>query len=216
MTFATGIVATMALPAYAFIPTKSNDVQRSSSDIRGLSQAQAQTDTVSSTVAATLVDRDGFTVTAASVAPDAAAQRAAAAKQFAPSSPPPVVAAPSSTQSTSQALIRGTIFEFAEQFIGVPYVWGGASPRGFDCSGFVKYVYENFGIPLVHSAGTQGSSGTRIPKADAVPGDLVVFPSGHVGFFAGGDRMLDAPNEGQFVRIETIWSESHYFVRVAY
>ncbi len=215
MTFAAGLVATMALPAYAFNPAKNAEAGRKVSDIRGLSTSQAQTDAVSSAVAATPVNRDGFTVKAASIAPDAAAQRAAAAQRLAPPSTPSTPSVPAPVEKAPDAnLAGGAVFAYAKRFIGVPYVFGGESSSGLDCSGLVKLVFAHFGIDLTHSAAAQASFGTRISAAEARPGDLVYFPSGHIGIFAGGNQMLDAPHEGLDVRIESIFSESHYFVRI--
>ncbi|MEJ1229882.1 MAG: NlpC/P60 family protein [Galbitalea sp.] len=73
------------------------------------------------------------------------------------------------------------------QYLGVPYVFGGESPAGFDCSGLVAYVFAQFGISLPHSSMLQGEMGTRIPYSQALPGDVVVMHGGsHVGIYIGG------------------------------
>ena len=106
-----------------------------------------------------------------------------------------------------------SVFAVAQQYIGVPYVYGGATPAGFDCSGLVMYVYAQFGISLPHSSAGQGAAGTRISEADAVPGDLVIMP-GHDGFYAGNGMILHAPYEGASVRIQPIWTSDYYIVRI--
>jgi cell wall-associated NlpC family hydrolase len=105
----------------------------------------------------------------------------------------------------------------AKQYIGVPYVYGGASPAGFDCSGFTQYVYAQFGVSLPHSSSRQGQGaggGAVISAADALPGDLVVMDGGgHVGIYLGGNMMIDAPRYGEVVHIRDIYNPSHWFVR---
>jgi len=99
----------------------------------------------------------------------------------------------------------------AEQYLGVRYVWGGASPlSGFDCSGLVMYVYAQLGIQLSHFSGAQFDEGTRILQPDdLLPGDLVFFhpgPSGpgHVGIYIGGGQFLHAPHTGDVVKISSL------------
>jgi len=105
------------------------------------------------------------------------------------------------------------VFEVAKQYIGTPYLAYGASPAGFDCSGFTQFVYAQFGIPLIHLASAQMNAGTIISEADAVPGDLVWMP-GHIGFWAGPGMMLDSPTEGKSIAIRPIWSDYYVVFRV--
>jgi peptidoglycan DL-endopeptidase CwlO len=102
----------------------------------------------------------------------------------------------------------------ASQYLGVPYVFGGESPAGFDCSGLVAYVYAQFGIRLPHSSAVQGSIGTKIARSAALPGDVVVMDGGsHVGIYIGGGRMIDAPKPGRVVSNDAIYDNNYYFVR---
>ncbi len=99
----------------------------------------------------------------------------------------------------------------AMQYLGVPYVWGGADPSGFDCSGLVMYVYAQMGISLPHGATAQYAAGTPIDYSELQPGDLVFFGSGggymsHVGIYAGGGSMIHAPFEGTVVQIGSVSS----------
>ena len=95
---------------------------------------------------------------------------------------------------------------FAKHLLGVRYVYGGSSPRsGFDCSGFVRYVYGHFGITLPHSSYAQFGSGRRVSRSALRPGDLVFFDGlGHVGMYIGNGRFIHAPHSGTRVRIETL------------
>jgi len=96
---------------------------------------------------------------------------------------------------------------FAKKFIGVPYVWGGSGPGGFDCSGLVRYVYERFGIDLPHSSYADFDLGERVGRWALKPGDLVFFDGvGHVGLYVGNGRFIHAPHSGTTVQISTLAS----------
>jgi len=98
---------------------------------------------------------------------------------------------------------------FAKRFIGVPYVWGGSGPQGFDCSGLVRYVYERFGINLPHSSYADFDLGERVSRWALKPGDLVFFNGiGHVGLYVGNGRFIHAPHTGTTVQISTLASYS--------
>ena len=106
----------------------------------------------------------------------------------------------------------------AERYLGIPYVWGGASPfSGFDCSGLVMYVYAQLGVHLTHFSGAQWNEGTRILLIeDLAPGDLVFFhpgPSGpgHVGMYIGGGNFIHAPHTGDVVKISSLYESSYSF-----
>ena len=98
----------------------------------------------------------------------------------------------------------------AAQYLGIPYVWGGADPViGFDCSGLVQFVYGQLGIPLSHYAAAQFIEGAPVPDGQLLPGDLVFFEPradgpGHVGIYAGGDQFLEAPHSGAVVRVSSV------------
>lgn len=102
----------------------------------------------------------------------------------------------------------------ASQYIGVPYVWGGSSPAGFDCSGLVQYVYAQMGYSLPRTAGAIGASGTSIPASAAQPGDIVYYPHGHVGIYAGNGMMIHAPRPGRSVEYVPVYGSGYYFVRL--
>jgi cell wall-associated NlpC family hydrolase len=105
------------------------------------------------------------------------------------------------------------VFEVGKKYIGVPYRYGGENPSGFDCSGFVMFVYAQFGVELPHSVAAQGAMGKPIRLADARPGDIVMM-SGHNGIYAGNGKILDAPAAGGVVSIRKIWTSNFYILRL--
>ncbi len=100
------------------------------------------------------------------------------------------------------------VVDYAKQFIGTPYVYGGSSPSGFDCSGFVKYVYNHFGVNLTRSSYSQVNEGTYVARSELQPGDLVFFGTKgnvhHVGIYVSDGNFIHAPKPGKTVRIETL------------
>lgn len=114
--------------------------------------------------------------------------------------------APSASKGSS-------ILATARSGIGTPYVFGGTSTSGWDCSGFVQWVYAQHGIDLPRGANAQGASGTVIPRSEAKPGDLVYKP-GHIGIYAGGNKFVDAGNSRVDTTERNIYSGSWTFVRV--
>jgi peptidoglycan DL-endopeptidase CwlO len=104
----------------------------------------------------------------------------------------------------------GVVISTAMKYLGVPYVWAASSPRGFDCSGLVKYCYAKVGISLPHSSAMQYHYGTHVSRNQLKPGDLVFFynPIHHVGIYIGNGNMINAT--GTHVQIGTIWKSSYY------
>ncbi|MFB3169355.1 NlpC/P60 family protein [Neobacillus sp. 179-C4.2 HS] len=114
------------------------------------------------------------------------------------SATPTAVAANVASSATANAVIAN-----AKQYLGVPYVWGGSTPSGFDCSGFVSYVYRSVGISLPRTSRAQQNVGTRISMNQLQPGDLVFkgMPAYHVGIYIGGGQYIHAPQTGDVVKI---------------
>lgn len=224
MSIAAGLVGTLAIPAYAFAPG-SEGLQFGTSAESALTKAQAQSVEVTDDVIAAPVTKDAYAaVTGAEIqaAAEAAAAAAAAeaARQAAEAQMTSYAASYSGPSAADLAASpvygsadAASVFAVAQQYIGVPYVYGGATPAGFDCSGLIMYVYAQFGISLPHSAAGQGAMGTRISEAEAVPGDIVMM-SGHNGFYAGNGMILHAPYEGASVRIQPIWTSDYWIVRI--
>jgi len=128
---------------------------------------------------------------------------------------PRVEAKPAPKRTTQSHLSFGLrVADYAKRFRGVRYVYGGSSPRsGFDCSGFVRYVYAHFGLSLAHSSYAQFDRGRSVSRRSLRPGDLVFFDGlGHVGIYIGNGRFIHAPHTGTRVRIETLagWYGSRF------
>jgi len=97
----------------------------------------------------------------------------------------------------------------AMQYLGVPYVWGGSTPSGFDCSGLVMYAYAKVGVSMPHYTGAQYAAFPKVSYSDLQPGDLVFFYGlEHVGMYIGGGMMVHAPHTGDVVRVAPIAGRS--------
>ncbi len=99
----------------------------------------------------------------------------------------------------------GGVVGIAMQYLGIPYVWAGASPSGFDCSGFVLYVYAQVGVSLPHNAAAQYAYGVPVSQDQLEPGDLVFFDGlGHNGIYIGGGQFIHSPHTGDVVKISSL------------
>jgi peptidoglycan DL-endopeptidase CwlO len=106
-----------------------------------------------------------------------------------------------------------SVVGIAMQYLGVPYVWGGASPSGFDCSGLIMYTYAQIGVSLPHYTGAQYQLGSPVPIDQLQPGDLVFFDGlGHAGIYIGANQFIHAPHTGDVVKISPItgWYASRW------
>jgi cell wall-associated NlpC family hydrolase len=144
----------------------------------------------------------------------ARAARAAAQAQAATSTHSVAVGAPVSGSIPGDRY--SSVVGIAMQYLGVPYVWGGASPSGFDCSGLVMYVYSKVGVSLPHYTVAQYNyaNSVSVPRSELEPGDLVFFAGlGHVGIYVGNGQFIHAPHTGDVVRIDSLnegWYRSEY------
>lgn len=110
---------------------------------------------------------------------------------------------------------RALVIKEAEKYLGIPYVYGGSTPAGFDCSGFAQYVYKQLGYSIMRVAHDQFIySGKPVERKDLQPGDLVFFGTdgyaGHVGIYAGNGQMIHAPSTGKNIMYTSI--ETNYYV----
>jgi cell wall-associated NlpC family hydrolase len=148
----------------------------------------------------------------------AQAQVAAAQAAQAQSVDDTVVGATASTPEGATVVpsssVGSSVVSIAMSYLGVPYVWGGSTPSGFDCSGLVMYSFARLGISLPHSSYAQFGYGDSVPYDQLQPGDLVFFDSlGHVGLYIGGGEYVDAPYTGAVVRVDSLssgWAQEHY------
>ena len=201
----TGLIATMAVPAAA-VPQELPTSPTSDIDVAALTaparDALATSPTVEVSAEATWAfDAPAITVTA-NPKPEPVVQRVA---------------------STSRSSARGgaipasavgsAIIEIAARYVGTPYVYGGSTPDGFDCSGFTSYVYAQVGISLPRTSADQRYAGVQVSRDQAQPGDLVWSP-GHVGIYAGGNTMIDSPRPGKTVQFREMWQSNPIFIRV--
>jgi peptidoglycan DL-endopeptidase CwlO len=165
--------------------------QQAAAAAKAAAAKAAQTTTAPATTTAA-------TTTSGTPAPPAATTTTAVAPTT--TTAPPPTPAPSGGGHPAAA-------QLALQYLGVPYLWGGATPAGFDCSGLVMYVYAKLGVSLPHYAAAQYQLGVPVPRSDLQPGDLVFFSGlDHVGIWLGGNQFVDAPQTGDVVKIETLSS----------
>ncbi|HEY8717104.1 DUF4214 domain-containing protein [Pengzhenrongella sp.] len=105
------------------------------------------------------------------------------------------------------------LVQIASKYVGVPYLWGGSTPAGFDCSGFTSYVYKQVGVTLPRTSAEQHYAGTLITRAQAKAGNLIWSP-GHISMYAGGDMQIDAPGEGKTIQFRAIWQADPIMIRI--
>lgn len=125
------------------------------------------------------------------------------------------------TNATGDGLGK-QIVAYAARFIGVPYVYGGTTPAGFDCSGLVQYVDDKFGIKLPRTSQEQALSGVNVPRNQLQPGDLIFYnepgegANSHVAIYAGDGQEIEAPRPGESVKVAPVdWSHFASARRVA-
>jgi cell wall-associated NlpC family hydrolase len=198
------IFCTVALPAYAY---RSGDAAHAATgELEVYKAAEAQTLEVVAGEAAVVTGLDSYTTTSAAERARIA-QAALMASYSGPSVGDLLANPPYPNYDPS------TIVSIARSYLGAPYVYGGASPAGFDCSGFTQFVFAHVGISLPHSSSAQGQYTAIAPEA-AMPGDLIILNGGgHVGIYLGDGTFIHASTPETGVKISRPWGP-HWFVRV--
>jgi cell wall-associated NlpC family hydrolase len=109
--------------------------------------------------------------------------------------------------SRGDIITDNSVVNYALTFLGVPYLWGGTTPQGFDCSGFVQYVYAHFGVNIPRVSEDQQNHGTPVLlRENLKPGDLIFFgkPAHHVGMYIGDNKYVQAPHTGDVVKVSDL------------
>lgn len=119
---------------------------------------------------------------------------------------------PASFGSVAVSSAGERVIQIAEQYLGIPYVYGGNTPAGFDCSGFTSYVFKQLGYSLYRSSYQQINNGVPVSKSELMPGDLLLFKKQgasrihHVGIYAGNGMMIHSPQTGDVIKYTSIVS----------
>ena len=205
MTAATGLMATFALPSYGFDPeiTAAAGLTRDG-EMSNANQVQGLTIATSRAVEFTRGDFQPAEASEFEV-------RTSAAIRYSGPRAADYLANPRFTAITSANIMKA-----AAELVGTPYVFGGQTPGGIDCSGYVLFIYAQFGIDLPHSVYQQARLATKIPESEASPGDIVVFNDfSHNGIYAGNGNFYHAPQPGDRVKLAPIFTDRYHIVRLA-
>lgn len=178
------LVATLALPAYAFDRTAVATDTVAAAPVQDLASLP-----LANVEPATII-RDDYTATKPVVT--------ALTNRFTVLNPP------------AQSYSGAAVVAYAMQFVGVvPYGSGNSPSTSFSCDGLTQYVFAGFGISLPRTVSGQAARMVPISVSDAVPGDLVMWP-GHIGIYAGGGMVIDSPRPGRYVEYRAIWGNPVY------
>lgn len=208
MLTASGLLATSALPAYAYDPEVAAMARLTTTNPEDIIQTEGTQDlTVAAANTVQFVRGEYASESAALVLRQQTISNYRAYNG--PSAADYVKNPPFSAVSAEQVL------KVASQYVGTPYIFGGSNPRGFDCSGYVMFVFAQFGVELRHSVTAQARVGTIISPEDARPGDVVIFNDhSHNGIYAGNGQFYHAPQPGDRVKLAPIFDPRHYFIRL--
>ena len=205
MVAATGLLATSALPSYGFDPATTalsglahdNTMVEISAPSQGLAVA---------TVRAVEFSRGDYEPAAASDF-----EVKSTSRRYTGPTAADYLAKPRFTTINS-----GNIMKASAELVGTPYVFGGETPGGIDCSGYVMFVYSQFGVDLPHSVYQQAKLGEKISLEDAIPGDIVIFNDySHNGIYAGNGNFYHAPQPGDRVKLAPIFTDRYHIIRIA-
>jgi len=209
MLFASGMFTTVALPSYAFSPDVAAMARFTTTNAADLS---AIDNTQGLTVAA--VNAQDFSRTNAYQTVSAQEiQRQLLATRYLNYTGP--TAADFVSNPPYSRLDAQSILKVSAKYVGSPYVFGGENPAGFDCSGYVRFVFAQFGFDLPHSVIAQSHFGIKIKPEDAQPGDIVILNNlSHDGIYAGNGFFYHAPRRGDTVKLAKIFTPDVFFIRL--
>lgn len=124
---------------------------------------------------------------------------------------------PSRGEGNSGSVSGSSVVAYAQNFLGLQYVWGGTTPSGFDCSGYMQYVYAHFGISIGRTTYDQIHNGVEVSRSELQPGDLVLFGTWsdphHVGMYIGGNQYIHAPRTGDVIKISPLTRSDYLTAR---
>jgi len=208
MLTASGLLAPSALPAYAYDPEVAAMARFTTTNPEDIIQTEGTQDlTVAAANTVEFVRGEYASESAAQVLRQQTISNYRAYNG--PSAADYVKNPPFSSVSAEKVL------QVASQYVGTPYIFGGSNPRGFDCSGYVMFVFAQFGVELRHSVTAQARVGIIISPEDARPGDVVIFNDhSHNGIYAGNGQFYHAPQPGDRVKLAPIFDPRHYFIRL--
>jgi len=209
MVISAGMFTTVALPAYAYSPEVAAMARFTTTNA---AEFAANAGTQNITVAeanAVNFHRDNYVSTTAAEL----ARQQTATRYLSYAGP---TAADFVNNPPYSKLDGAQILQVAAKYVGSPYVFGGENPSGFDCSGYVRFVFSQFGLDLPHSAIAQSRMGIIVKPEDAQPGDLVVLDDlSHDGIYAGNGNFYHAPRPGDTVKLAPIFTDRVFYVRLA-
>lgn len=208
MTISAGMFTTVALPAYAYSPEVAAMARFTTTNAAEFAAAAGTQNITVAEVNAVSFHRDAYLTTSAAEL----ARQQTATRYLSYSGP---TAEDYVSNPPYSKLDGAKILQVAAKYVGSPYVFGGENPSGFDCSGYVRFVFSQFGLDLPHSAIAQSRMGIIIKPEDAVPGDIVVLNDlSHDGIYAGNGNFYHAPRPGDTVKLAPIFTDRVFFVRL--
>lgn len=204
----TGVIASFSLPAYAYNPEVSAMVGFTTTNPAMYAKADDYQQLVVSAVNTFKISRDNYSTTDA-----AEVQRQEilnGVRTYSGLTAEDYLANP-----IYQNISAAKVLEVAAKYVGTPYVFGGTTPAGFDCSGYVAYIFSQFGVALPHSVHGQNRLGKLIKAENALPGDLVVMDDmSHDGIYAGNGNFYHSPRPGDTVKLAPIYTTRVHYVRL--
>lgn len=203
----TGLALTAAVTSVA---SAAPVVVADAPDVAAATQVSSQLPTTVSVPDIAWSDSGDVTVTAEATAPAQAEETTTAATTTQAASR--TASRSTTSSSTSSAALNpsgSTIVSIALSLQGIPYVYGGSSLSGMDCSGFTQYVYAQAGISIPRTSEAQQAGGTIIPASQAKPGDLLSWGY-HVAIYLGNGKMIDSSKPGTTTTVRSIWGSPVY------